>query len=116
MALEQSYVFRQLAAPTRFGKYDIVDGAIILESYTLHYVLELLLRGNELRPFATLVAATVGVYVLRRYFPDGLVPLIRMMVTPRHLSAMPPDRVLVAYAQAVAEAKAQPTPEVGGEA
>jgi hypothetical protein len=95
MALEQSYVFRQLAAPTRFGKYDIVDGAIVLESYTLHYVLELVLGGNELRPFATLVAAAVGVYVLRRYFPEGLVPLIRMMLTPRHLSAMVPERVLV---------------------
>jgi hypothetical protein len=97
VALEQSYVFRQLSAKSRFGRYDHVDGMLVFVPYIVHYLLELALHGNENRALASLAASALAVFLLRRYFPDGLSPIVRMLLTPRHLSSLPEDRILLPY-------------------
>jgi hypothetical protein len=95
--LEQSYVFRQLSAPGRFGKYDFIDGVLALEPYALHYIAELVFDGNVNRAWVTLAASVLGVWLLRRFYPDGVGPLVRIALTPKRLSAFPPDRILLPY-------------------
>lgn len=97
MALEQSIVFRQLENGGRFSRFDLMDAVLILFPFDIHYMVELLLGGSLARPWVTLLAAAVFVYFLRMKFPDGVAPLIHVLITPRCLSSLAPDRVLRAY-------------------
>ncbi len=97
MALEQSIVFRQLEHGSRFSRFDHFDAVLVLIPFDVHYLLELVLGGTLARPWVTLVAAAVFVWFLRLRFPEGVTPLIHVMVTPRQLSALAEDRVLEPY-------------------
>ena len=94
MALEQSIVFRQLEQGSRFSRFDYLDAVLVLVPYNVHYLIELIFSGSLARPWVTLVAAAVFIYYLRVRFPDGLSPLVHVLVTPRHLGAMPEDKIL----------------------
>lgn len=91
MALEQSMVFRQLERGGRFSQFDIVDAAMVLIAYQLHYMAEFFLGGNLIRPWVTLFATALAVYFLRARLPEGVAPLLHVMSTPRHLSSMAED-------------------------
>ena len=95
--LEQSVVFRQLEGGGRFSRFDFTDLSIVLVAYAAHYELELALGGYVLRAMITLVCAGIFVWFLRTWFPEGVGPLIHVLVTPRHLSSMAPDRILRRY-------------------
>ena len=97
MSLEQSVVFRQLERGGRFAQFDLVDAAIVLIVYQVHYMAEFFLGGSLLRPWVTLVAAAVAVYFLRARLPEGLTPLLHVLSTPRHLSSLAPDSMLGRY-------------------
>ena len=103
MALEQSIVFRQLERGGRFARFDLVDAAIVLLGYQVHYMVEFFMGGNLFRPWMTLIAAAVAVYFLRARLPEGIAPLLHVLSTPRHLSSMAPDSILGPYPAASAD-------------
>lgn len=97
MALEQSVVFRQLQAGSRFSRFDFIDGALVLLPFDLHYVIALVAGWSLGPPWITLVAAALFVWFLRARFPEGVAPLIHVLVTPRHLSALARDQDTLPY-------------------
>jgi hypothetical protein len=97
VALEQSIVFRQLEQGGRFSRFDLFDAVLVLVPFDVHYLLELIFAGSMARPWVTLFAAAVFVYFLRARFPEGVTPLIHVLVTPRALSSLAPDQILRPY-------------------
>ena len=94
MALEQTIVFRQLEEGSRFSRFDPTDGVMALVPFNVHYLAAVCLGWSLIPPFITLVAACTSVYVMRVRFPDGLGPILHVLLTPHHLSAMAADRLL----------------------
>jgi hypothetical protein len=97
MALEESVVFRQLERGSRFSRFDFVDAVLVLLPFDLHYLIALVAGWSLGPPWITLVAAAIFVWFLRARFPEGIAPLIHVLVTPRHLSALAPDRDTAVY-------------------
>jgi hypothetical protein len=94
--LQTSVVFRRLenaqGGAYRLNRFDEVDLLLIALPYWVHLMLELVLGGNTIRPLATIVVMAIAVWVLRTRFPDGLLPLIRVLGMPRRLSSLARDR------------------------
>lgn len=97
MPLEESVVFRQLETPSRFTRFDYNDAILVLLPFNIHYLGALILGRSLGPPWITLVAAAVAVYFLRTRFPDGIGTILQVLTTPRHLSALAPDRILRPY-------------------
>ena len=97
MALEESVVFRQLERGGRFSRFDYLDAVLVLLPFDAHYLLALVLGWSLGPPWVTLAAAAVFVWFLRARFPEGIAPLIHVLVTPRHLSAHASDQVRLPY-------------------
>jgi len=94
MALEQSIVFRQLEEGSRFSQFDPFDGILALLPFNIHYLAALICGWSLGPPMVTLVAASAAVYFLRVKFPEGLSPLLQVLLTPHHLSALAEDQIL----------------------
>lgn len=95
--LEESVVFRHLEAGSRFSRFDHTDGVCVLLPFNIHYLVALAAGWSLLPPWITLMAAAMAVYFLRIRFPEGIAPLIHVLLTPHHLSSMAEDRVLKPY-------------------
>jgi hypothetical protein len=79
--------------------------------YWFHLVLEFAVAGNSARPIGTLVAMAMAVWVVRNRFPDGLVPLVRVIGMPRELSSLARDNGRAAAPYPPSRARSGP-PEV----
>lgn len=94
--LQRSVLFTHLdgaqGGAWRLNRFDEIDLLMVVIPYWLHQLAEFLLGGSPARAIATLVAMCVAVYVLRTKFPDGLLPLVRVLGMPRRLSALAADR------------------------
>jgi hypothetical protein len=97
MALEESVVFRQLERGSRFSRFDFVDAVLVLLPFDLHYLVALAAGWSLGPPWITLIAAAIFVWYLRVRIPEGITPLIHVLVTPRHLSALAPDHDTLPY-------------------
>jgi|APDOM4702015159_1054818.scaffolds.fasta_scaffold00048_19 hypothetical protein len=97
MALEQSVVFRQLEQGSRFSRFDYFDAILVLLPYNIHALVELITVGTTFRPWITLVCAAIFVWFLRMRFPEGFSPLLRYLLTPKHLTPLAPDSILKPY-------------------
>jgi hypothetical protein len=93
--LEESVVFSHLESAQggayRLNRFDEVDLLIMVLPYWLHLVLEFAVAGSSARPIGTLLAMAMAVWVVRNRFPDGLVPLVRVIGMPRKLSSLARD-------------------------
>jgi hypothetical protein len=92
--LEQTVVFRQLEEGSRFSRFDPTDGVIALVPFNVHYVAATCLGWSLIPPFVTLGAMCLGVYFLRVRFPEGVGPVLQVLMTPHHLSALAEDVLL----------------------
>jgi hypothetical protein len=97
-ALRRSYGFPHLQGAQggawRLNRFDEVDLLLVVIPYWFHQLFEVLADGVPLRALGTLIAMCAAVYVLRTKFPDGLLPLVRVIGMPRRLSSLARDRGL----------------------
>jgi uncharacterized membrane protein len=103
VALEQSVVFRQLEAGGRFSRFDFLDLVLVLVPHSAHYLIFLCAGWPLGTSYITLLAAAVAIYLFRSRFPEGVGPVLHVLLTPHHLSAMAEDQVLRPYPAAPPE-------------
>jgi hypothetical protein len=97
MPLEQSVVFRQLEQGSRFSRFDYTDACLLFLPFNIHYLVALIAGWSLGPPWITLVATGVAIWFFRMRFPEGLGPLLHVLSTPHHLSALAHDVMVREY-------------------